>query len=55
MGVVIFADSEVKTHIGICVFTLGWLAYSFFVALGHWYYKFVLFLSNPQVQSHAAL
>eukprot|EP00826_Nyctotherus_ovalis_P010998 TRINITY_DN12871_c0_g1_i2.p1 TRINITY_DN12871_c0_g1~~TRINITY_DN12871_c0_g1_i2.p1 ORF type:complete len:215 (-),score=51.80 TRINITY_DN12871_c0_g1_i2:13-657(-) len=51
MGVVIFVDSEVKMHIGVCVFTLGWLAYSFFVALGHWYYKFVLFCLIPKFKA----
>jgi len=43
MGIIVFTDSTMLPHIGIGIFTLGWLAYSFFIALGHWYYKFVFF------------
>ena len=43
MGIIALLDETVLPHTGIGLLTLGWLSYSFFIALGHWYYKNVIF------------
>ncbi|MDR3548114.1 MAG: hypothetical protein P4M11_07615 [Candidatus Pacebacteria bacterium] len=46
MGIVVFLDEDMLAHTGVGIIALGWMVYSFFIALGHWYYKCVSFSSR---------
>ena len=42
MGILMFYDETVMPYVGIGIFTLGWMSYSLFIALGHWKNSFVI-------------